>query len=135
MDELKTHLRGAKIVLRSNTPDLVRQEFYGLMMTHFAIRSLIDEAALRADEDPDLLSFLDAVRVVRRKLPAFSAIPPKHRNARHNSMLDEILQERVVCSRTRRNPRRQAQDEQPPASSPQRQAAAPAHYRASDHNT
>ncbi len=76
LDELKTHLRGARIVLRSKTPDLVRQEFYGLMMTHFAIRSLIHEAALKADEDPDRLSFLHAMRVVRRKLPAAVAIPP-----------------------------------------------------------
>ena len=78
LDELKTHLRGAKIVLRSKTPDLVRQEFYGLMMAHFAIRSLIHEAALKADEDPDRLSFLHAVRVVRRKLPASIAIPPSN---------------------------------------------------------
>jgi len=76
LDELKTHLRGAKIVLRSKTPDLVRQEFYGLMMAHFAIRGLMHEAALKADEDPDRLSFLHAVRVVRRQLPAFSVIPP-----------------------------------------------------------
>jgi Insertion element 4 transposase N-terminal/Transposase DDE domain len=76
LDELKTHLRGAKIVLRSKTPDLVRQEFYGLMMAHFAIRSLIHEAALKADEDPDQLSFLHAVRVVRRRLPIAVAIPP-----------------------------------------------------------
>jgi hypothetical protein len=39
-DELKTHLRGAKIVLRSKTPDLVRQEFYGLLLAHFAVRGL-----------------------------------------------------------------------------------------------
>ena len=58
------------------TPDLVRQEFYGLMMAHFAIRSLIHEAALKADEDPDRLSFVHAARVVRRKLPAAIAIPP-----------------------------------------------------------
>ena len=76
LDELKTHLRGAKIVLRSKTPDLVRQEFYGLMMAHFAIRGLMHEAALKADEDPDRLSFLHAVRVIRRKLPRFAAIPP-----------------------------------------------------------
>jgi len=76
LDELKTHLRGANIVLRSKTPDLVRQEFYGLMMAHFAIRGLMHEAALKADEDPDRLSFLHAVRVIRRKLPAFLAIPP-----------------------------------------------------------
>jgi hypothetical protein len=76
MDELKTHLRGSQIVLRSKTPDLVRQEFYGLMMTHFALRGLMHEAALLAEEDPDRLSFLHAVRVVRRKLPQFAAIPP-----------------------------------------------------------
>src|SRR6266849_9360322 len=75
-EELKTHLRGAKIVLRSKTPDLVRQEFYGLLMAHFAIRGLMHEAALRADKDPDELSFLHTVRVIRRKLPAFGAIPP-----------------------------------------------------------
>ena len=75
-DELKTHLRGARIILRSKTPDLVRQEFYGLMMAHFAIRGLMHEAALSADKDPDRLSFLHAVRVVRRKMAAFGAIPP-----------------------------------------------------------
>jgi len=74
--ELKTHLRGAKIVLRSKTPDLVRQEFYGLMMAHFAVRGLMHEAALKADIDPDELSFLHAVRVVRRKLTTSHAIPP-----------------------------------------------------------
>jgi hypothetical protein len=76
LDELKTHLRGAQIVLRSKTPDLVRQEFYGLLLTHFAVRGLMHEAALQAGEDPDRLSFLHAVRVVRRKLPRFVAIPP-----------------------------------------------------------
>ena len=76
MAELKTHLRGAKLVLRSKTPDLVRQEFYGLMMAHFAVRGLMHEAALKADIDPDQLSFLHAVRVVRRKLAAVHAIPP-----------------------------------------------------------
>jgi len=75
-DELKTHLRGAHIVLRSKTPDLVRQEFYGLLMAHFAVRGLMHEAALSADKDPDRLSFLHAVRVVRRKMAAFGAIPP-----------------------------------------------------------
>ena len=75
-DELKTHLRGAKIVLRSKTPDLVRQEFYGLLMAHFAIRGLMHEAALKAGEDPDRLSFLHAVRVIRRKIAVYGAIPP-----------------------------------------------------------
>jgi hypothetical protein len=76
LDELKTHLRGSGIVLRSKTPELVQQEFYGLMMAHYAIRGLMHEAALKADVDPDTLSYLHAVRVVRRKLPSFVSIPP-----------------------------------------------------------
>jgi hypothetical protein len=76
LDELKTHLRGAQVTLRSKKQDLVRQEFWGLLLTHFALRGLMHEAALKADEDPDKLSFIPAVRVVRRKLPAFVAAPP-----------------------------------------------------------
>jgi hypothetical protein len=76
LDELKTHLRGARIVLRSKTADLVRQEFYGLMLTHFAIRELMHEAALHAGEDPDRLSYTHTVRILRRRLPQSGAIPP-----------------------------------------------------------
>jgi hypothetical protein len=76
LDELKTHLRGARIVLRSKTPALVAQEFYGLMMAHFAVRGLMHEAALHADVDPDVLSFIHTVRVLRRKLPQGLAFPP-----------------------------------------------------------
>jgi hypothetical protein len=64
------------MVLHSKTPDLVRQEFYGLLMAHFAVRGLMHEAALNADEDPDRISFLHSVRVVRRKMATFGAIPP-----------------------------------------------------------
>jgi hypothetical protein len=74
--ELKTQLRGARVVLRSKTPELARQEAWGLLLAHFAVRGLMHEAALRADEDPDRLSFSHAVRVVRRKLPRFAALPP-----------------------------------------------------------
>jgi len=76
LDELKTHLKGSRIQLRSKTPDLVRQEFYSLMMTHFAIRGLMHEAAIKGDTDPDELSFVHAVRVIRRKLPYLGAFSP-----------------------------------------------------------
>jgi hypothetical protein len=76
LDELKTHLRGAQIVLRSKTPELVKQEFFGLLMAHYAIRGLMHEAALKADEDPDRLSFLHSVRVVQRRMARYNAIPP-----------------------------------------------------------
>src|ERR687885_1533307 len=74
--ELKTQLRGARVVLRSKTPELVRQAFWGLLLAHFAVRGLMHEAALKADEDPDRLSFSHSVRVVRRKIPHVAALPP-----------------------------------------------------------
>ena len=76
LDELKTHLRGAQIVLRSKTPELVQQEFFGLLMAHFAIRGLMHEAALKADEDPDRLSFVHSVHVVQRRMARYGVIPP-----------------------------------------------------------
>ncbi|MBI4832661.1 MAG: hypothetical protein HY801_14135, partial [Candidatus Lindowbacteria bacterium] len=45
--------RGARIVLRSKTPEGVVQELYGFMLAHFAVRALMHEAALKADVDPD----------------------------------------------------------------------------------
>lgn len=76
LDELKTHLRGSRTVLRSKRPDLVCQEFYGFLMAHFAARKLMHEAAMKANEDPDRLSFVHAVRVIRRKVAAFAAFSP-----------------------------------------------------------
>lgn len=79
-DELKVHLRGPGVVLRSRTPELVRQEFYGFLLAHYAVRDLMHEAALEADLDPDTVSFTHTVRVVRRKLPRYGAFPPSGKN-------------------------------------------------------
>ena len=68
-------------MLYSKTPDLVRQEFYGLLMAHFAIRRLMHEAAFESGEYPDRLSFLHAVRVVRRKMASIGAISPSELEA------------------------------------------------------
>ena len=119
LDELKTHLRGSKIVLRSKTPDLVRQEFYGLMMAHYAIRGLMHEAALRAAEDPDRISFVHAVHVVQRRLPRFVAIPPSEEKSvpRSDAERNPARASRAKTESTE-PPRREAQDEQlqsPPA--------------------
>lgn len=75
-DEIKTHLKGSRITLRSKTPDLVRQEFWGLMLAHWALRDLIHQAALKHNKDPDELSFIHAVRVVRRTLSQPTAFSP-----------------------------------------------------------
>lgn len=74
--EIKTHLKGKNTVLRSRMPELVRQEFFGFLLAHYAVRALIHEAAVKSGRDPDELSFIHAVRVVRRKIPLYAAIPP-----------------------------------------------------------
>jgi len=75
-DEFKTHLRANSTVLRSKTPELVRQELWGLLLAHFAIRQLMAQAAWQRGLDPDRLSFSNAVRVIKRKMPQAAAVPP-----------------------------------------------------------
>lgn len=74
--EFKTHLRSNSTVLRSKTPELVRQELWGLLLAHFAIRQLMAQAAWPRGLDPDRLSFTHAVRVIKRKMPQAAAISP-----------------------------------------------------------
>ena len=74
--EIKTTLKGADIVLRSKTPELVRQEFWGLLLAHHVVRKLMLEAALSRQRTPDVLSFKHSLTLIRRKLPASGAIPP-----------------------------------------------------------
>jgi Insertion element 4 transposase N-terminal/Transposase DDE domain len=66
--ELKTHQRGSKAVLRSKSPALVEQEVWGHLCCHYAIRTLMFEAAHDADVDPDRVSFTAALRITRRSL-------------------------------------------------------------------
>jgi hypothetical protein len=74
-DQLKTHLRGPGRVLRSKSPDMVRQEIYGYLLTHHAISALICQAATEAAIDPDRVKFTRTVRIIRRAVgPA--AFPP-----------------------------------------------------------
>jgi len=67
-DELKTHQRGPRVVLRSRTPDGAYQEAWGYLCVHYAIRALIHSAAHRADLDPDRISFTKALHATRRSV-------------------------------------------------------------------
>jgi hypothetical protein len=75
-DELKVHQRGQGTILRSRKPELVEQEIWGLLLTHYGIRSLMREAADQADIDPDRLSFIRALRVIRRQVTGQAAFSP-----------------------------------------------------------
>ena len=74
--ELKVTLPGQRLMLRSRRADLAEQELYGLLLAHFALRRLMHEASRQAGCDPDTLSFLHTVRIVRRHLPFHAALSP-----------------------------------------------------------
>lgn len=76
LDELKTHLRGPGRVLRSKSPDMITQEIYGYLLTHYAINALICRAATEADIDPDRVKFLRTVRIIRRRIGDPAAFSP-----------------------------------------------------------
>jgi hypothetical protein len=81
LDEIKTHQRGRGGVLRSKSPEMIKQEIWALLLTHYAIRHLMCEAADQADIDPDRLSFMRSLRVIRRQVTdqaGFSPSAPDH---------------------------------------------------------
>lgn len=74
--QAKSVLRGPGKVMRSKSPDMVVQELYGYLLTHYAINSLICRAATEADIDPDRVKFTNAVRVIRRRIDDPAAFSP-----------------------------------------------------------
>lgn len=87
LDEIETHQMPWSRLLRSKTPDLIRQEIWALLLAHYAVRHLMHEAADDLGEDPDRLSFIRALRVVRRQVAnqaGFSPSPSQPRSPRNN---------------------------------------------------
>lgn len=76
-DELKTHLRQSRRVFRSKKPDLVRQEFYGWVMAHYAVRWLMHCAGSEYGTAPRKLSFTGSVSLMKIALPQSGAFPPE----------------------------------------------------------
>jgi len=80
-DEIETHQLASDRVLRSRTPELVKQEIWGLLLTHYAIRHTMKDAADTVGTDPDRLSFIRGFRVIRRQVSnqaGFSPSPNGH---------------------------------------------------------
>jgi Insertion element 4 transposase N-terminal/Transposase DDE domain len=76
--EIETQLLEPGGGLRSKTPELVRQELWGLLLTHYAIRALMVEAADIGEIDPDRLSFLRTLNIVRRQVIDQAGFSPRH---------------------------------------------------------
>lgn len=103
IDELKTHQR-ERPVLRSQTPAGVVQELYGLLLGHYVIRVLMQEAAAVNGIDPQRLSFTGTLKILRCRLPA---CPASHRGLRqwYRNLVEEVAEEVLEERRDRINPR------------------------------
>jgi hypothetical protein len=89
IDELKTHQLLTPRTLRSETPDGVRQEIYGWLLAHYALRAWMHRAAVQADLDPEQLSFTQALQAVDHALHYFSIVAPQeHPRIIHRLLLD-----------------------------------------------
>jgi hypothetical protein len=76
LKEIETQLLRSDRGLRSKSPEMVRQELWGLLLAHYGIRALMIEAADKADLDPDRLSFIRSLNVVRRQVTDQAAFSP-----------------------------------------------------------
>jgi hypothetical protein len=105
VDATATHQRLAGRPLRSLKPEGVLQELYALLIAHFAIRVLMNEAALQTGLDPDRLSFVHAVHVLHDAIPEFQMVDPVDRPRLYARLLQDIAAGRLPARRLRSNPR------------------------------
>jgi hypothetical protein len=105
LDEIKTHLGGSNLGLRSQHPDGAEQELFGFLLMHHAIRALIHQAAREGDHDPDRISFNRTLRVVRRQVTGQAAFPRGRLARAVKATLAELLDRLLPPRRRRANPR------------------------------
>lgn len=105
IDEIDTHQRLPNIPLRSQKPVGVIQEAYGLLIAHYAIRSIMHDAAVQHHLDPDRLSFVNAVRIISDAVPEFQMTAPEQVGRLYQRLLDDIARHRLPEREDRSNPR------------------------------
>ncbi|BDA69464.1 transposase, IS4 family protein [Calothrix sp. PCC 7716] len=107
LDELKVHLNGRKIPIRSKNPREVIQEIYGWLIGHYCIRSLMFQSATVANISPLRLSFTGSLRVIKRAVPQFQQIDLKSSdiNVYYSWLIWEILALEIPPPQQRSNPR------------------------------
>jgi hypothetical protein len=107
LDEIKTHERVQRKVLRSKTPEGVRQELYGIFLAHYAVRFLLAQAAMEAGVDPDRLSFTEGLFQLTEVLDLALVLEPKEASASLARRLPRQLRQVVLPPRRLRINRRE----------------------------
>jgi hypothetical protein len=104
-DEIKTHQRQQMKVLRSKTPEGVRQEVYATVLAHYAVRALMVQAADEVDLDPDRLSFTEAVFQITQAIDDGMCLAAEHQERLHQRLLGRLCRHRLPQRRLRINRR------------------------------
>jgi hypothetical protein len=101
LDEMKSHQRGPRVVLRSKAPEGVRQEAWGYLCAHYAIRALMADAASDQGVDPDRISFTRSLNAARRSVRAGLGAKTSTLAVALDATIAEICRELVPVRRLR----------------------------------
>lgn len=96
IDEIKIHQRLSPKPLRSQSPALLYQEFYGLLLAHYAVRAWMHQAALQADLDPDRLSFTHALHVLDTAAYEFALVEASERPRLTERLLADLREPKFL---------------------------------------
>jgi len=107
IDEIKTHERAQRKVLRSKTPEGVRQEIYGIYLAHYAVRVLLAEAAVEAELDPDRLSFTEGLFELTEMISLALTLEPEEATVRLLARLRHKMTGHILPPRRLRVNRRE----------------------------
>ncbi|MFL5590756.1 MAG: IS4 family transposase [Ktedonobacteraceae bacterium] len=107
IDEIKTHERAQRKVLRSKTPEGVRQELYGIYLAHYAVRLLLAQAAVEAKLDPDRLSFTEGLFELTEMIDLTLTLEPEEATAPLLARLRHKMAQHVLPARRLRINRRE----------------------------
>jgi len=107
IDEIKTHERAGRKVLRSKTPEGVRQELYGIYLAHYAVRVLLAQAAVEAALDPDRLSLSEGLFELTEMISLALTLEPEQATAPLLSRLRHKMARHVLPARRLRVNRRE----------------------------
>jgi hypothetical protein len=105
IDEIDTHQRLLDRPLRSLIPVGVLQELYGLLLAHFVVRSIMHQAALVHQLDPDRISFVQSVRLICDALADFQLVHPHDHPRLWSRLLADLALGRLPPRDQRLNPR------------------------------
>jgi hypothetical protein len=99
--ELKTRLRGPAVILRSRSPQLVRQEVFAFLVVYQALCSLRCCAAQAAEADPDRISFTITLRLARDQVGNQAAATPAGLHDAVEQTISDLLDELLPPRRSR----------------------------------